>query len=387
LADDKPRRRDYRDGMHLRLSDKRQRDWVVAAVLAAASLLQISLTPGPVRQQVLGSIFAVATCATVAFRQRYPATAGVTAQGLMALDFLTWHDPAAGGWTIAWFCSLYGLAVWASRWRFAAGAAFVGLTDLSPVGRDADPAHWSSTAVGFAVGTVVVMLLLRRIVGDRDSRARLAERERDVAAREAVVEERARIARELHDAVAHSVSMMVIQAGAERRVLGDRDGSTREVLQTIERIGRDALTEMRRLVGMLRTDAADRLAPQPTLADLPTLMSQVREAGLPVEFTVDGPARQLPVGIELSAYRIVQEALTNALKHAGRAHAAVSVRYGPDSLELEITDDGAGSPDDVPGGGHGLAGIRERVTLYGGNFDASARRDGGFAVRVLLPLT
>jgi len=384
LADDKQVSRDYRDGMRLRLSDKRQRDWIVAAVLAAASLLQISLGPGPLHQQALGALFAVATCATVGFRQRYPAIAGMTAQGLMALDFLTWHNLAAGGWTIAWFCSLYGLAVWSSRWHFVAGATFVGLTDLSPVGRDADPANWSSTAIGFALGTVVVMLLLRRIVGDRDSRARLAERERDVAAREAVVEERARIARELHDAVAHSVSMMVIQAGAERRVLSD--GSTREVLQTIEQIGRGALTEMRRLVGMLRTDASDRLAPQPTLGDLPTLMTQVREAGLPVEFRVDGDRRELPVGIELSAYRIVQEALTNALKHAGRAHAAVSVRYGPDSLELEIADDGAGTPADVPGGGHGLAGIRERVALYVGKFDASARRNGGFAVRVLLPL-
>ena len=371
--------------MHLRLSDKRQRDWVVAAVLAVASLLQISLGPGPVHQQALGALFAVATCATVGFRQRYPATAGMTAQGLMALDFLTWHNLAAGGWTIAWFCSLYGLAVWSSRWHFVAGAIFVGLTDLSPVGRDADPANWSSTAIGFAVGTVAVMLLLRRIVGDRDTRARLAERERDVATREAVVEERARIARELHDAVAHSVSMMVIQAGAERRVLGD--GSTREVLQTIEQIGRDALTEMRRLVGMLRTDSSDRLAPQPRLADLPTLMTQVREAGLPVEFQVEGDRRELPVGIELSAYRIVQEALTNALKHAGRAQAAVHVRYGSDSLELEITDDGGGVPADVPGGGHGLAGIRERVTLYGGKFDASTRLDGGFAVRAFLPLT
>jgi len=384
LTDDKQVSRDYRDVMRLRLSDKRQRDWIVAAVLAVASLLQISLGPGPVHQQALGALFAVVTCATVGFRQRYPATAGMTAQGLMALDFLTWHNLAAGAWTIAWFCSLYGLAVWSSRWHFVAGATFVGLTDLSPVGRDADPANWSSTAIGFALGTVVVMVVIRRIVGDRDSRARLAERERDVAAREAVVEERARIARELHDAVAHSVSMMVIQAGAERRVVDD--GSTREVLQTIEQIGRTALTEMRRLVGMLRTDSSDRLAPQPTLADLPMLMTQVREAGLPVEFVIEGDRRELPVGIELSAYRIVQEALTNALKHAGRAHAAVRVRYGPDSLELEIADDGAGTPADVPGGGHGLAGIRERVTLYGGKFDASARRDGGFAVRALLPL-
>jgi signal transduction histidine kinase len=386
LADDNQVSRVYRDGMRRWLRDKRQRDWIVAAVLAAASLLQLSLTPGPVHQRVLGALFAVVACATVGFRQRYPAAAGVTAQGLLALDFLTWHNLAAGGWTIAWFCSLYGLAVWSSRWRFAAGAAFVGLTDLLPVGRDADPARWNSTAVGFALGTVVAMLLLRRIVGDRDSRARLAERERDVAAREAVVEERARIARELHDAVAHSVSMMVIQAGAERRVLGQDGGSTRDVLQTIEQIGRDALTEMRRMVGMLRTDSADRLTPQPTLADLPTLMTQVGEAGLPVEFRVDGERRELPIGIELSAYRIVQEALTNALKHAGRAHACVSVRYGPDSLELEIADDGAGSPADVPSGGHGLVGIRERVTLYGGTFDASARRGGGFAVRVLLPL-
>jgi signal transduction histidine kinase len=181
--------------------------------------------------------------------------------------------------------------------------------------------------------------------------------------------------------------MMVIQVGAERRVLGDAEGSTREVLRTIEQIGRGALTEMRRLVGMLRTDSADRLALQPTLADLPTLMSQVRETGLPVDFRVNGERRDLPVGIELSAYRIVQEALTNALKHAGQAHAAVHVRYGPDCLELEITDDGAGARAEVPDGGHGLAGIRERVSLYGAQFDASAWLGGGFGIRVFLPLT
>ena len=138
---------------------------------------------------------------------------------------------------------------------------------------------------------------------------------------------------------------------------------------------------------MLRTDSPDLLAPQPRLADLTTLITQVTEAGLPVEFSVDGDRRDLPVGIELSAYRIVQEALTNALKHAGQAQAAVHLRYGIDSLELEILDDGGGSSAEVPGGGHGLAGMRERVILYGGQFDAGSRSGGGFAVRVLLPLT
>ena len=372
--------------MHLRLSDKRQRDWLLAGILTAVSLLQLSLGSGALHQKVLGSLFAIVICATVAFRQRYPTSAGLTAQSVSALDFYTWHNLAASGWTIAWFCALYGLAVWSSSRRFAVGVAFVGLTDLLPVGRDAGPANWDATAFGFAFGTVAVMLIIRRIVGDRDRRARLAERERDVAAREAVVEERARIARELHDAIAHNVSMMVVQAGAERKTLDTAGGPTRDVLLTIENIGRGALTEMRRLVGMLRTDSPDLLAPQPRLADLTTLITQVTEAGLPVEFSVDGEKRDLPLGIELSAYRIVQEALTNALKHAGQAHAAVYVRYGANSLELEVLDDGSGSSADVPGGGHGLAGMRERVILYGGQFDAGSRADGGFAVRVLLPL-
>jgi len=391
LADDKRSGQAYRDGMHLgdKLRDKRQRDWLVAGVLAAASLVQLSLSPAPIHAQVLGSLFATAVCATVVFRQRYPTLAGVAAQAIVVLDFDTWHNLQFGFWSIAWFCSLYAMAVWSSRWRFVAGVAFAAFTDLLQAGRNSGGPVVNQPALGLAVGTVVIALLVRRVVGDRDRRARLAERERDVAAREAVVEERARIARELHDAVAHSVSMMVIQAGAERRVLPASEGQsgTREVLQTIEQIGRGALTEMRRLVGMLRTDSADSLAPQPTLADLPTLMTQVREAGLPVDYSVDGERRDLPVGIELSAYRIVQEALTNALKHAGQAHATVHVGYGPDCLELEISDDGAGAAAEVPGGGQGLAGIRERVSLYGGKFDASARRGGGFAVRVLLPTT
>jgi signal transduction histidine kinase len=211
----------------------------------------------------------------------------------------------------------------------------------------------------------------------------MAERERDLAAREAVVEERARIARELHDVIAHNVSMMVVQAGGERRLAG---GSTRDVLETIEQIGRSALTEMRRLVGMLRTEGDEPLAPQPGLDDVPRLVTQVREAGLPVELEIEGERRELPLGIELSAYRIVQEALTNALKHAGNAQARVRISYGADSLELEIVDDGAGPAAEASGAGHGLVGMRERVALYGGRLDARRRESGGFAVRALLPI-
>jgi signal transduction histidine kinase len=180
--------------------------------------------------------------------------------------------------------------------------------------------------------------------------------------------------------------MIVVQAGAERRVLGEENASTREVLETVEQIGRGALTETRRLLGMLRGDASESLTPQPGLGDVPALVGQLREAGLPVELQVEGERRELPVGIELSAYRIVQEALTNALKHAGEARATVHVRYGADSLELEIADDGAGGAARAAGGGHGLVGMRERVALYGGRFQASRNPGGGFVVRVLLPI-
>jgi signal transduction histidine kinase len=244
----------------------------------------------------------------------------------------------------------------------------------------------SLKTVQFTVVTAVVMLLVRRVVRDRERRARIAERERDVAAREAVVEERARIARELHDVIGHHVSMIVVQAGAERRVLSDKNAATREVLETVERTGRSALTETRRLLGMLRDESAEPLTPQPGLDDVPMLVEQLSEAGLPVEFDLDGERRELPVGLDLSAYRIVQEALTNTLKHAGNAQATVRVRYRSDSLELEIADDGPGAAVRTAGGGHGLVGMRERVALYGGRFDASRNATGGFAVRVVLPI-
>lgn len=211
------------------------------------------------------------------------------------------------------------------------------------------------------------------------------EREREEKARAAVAEERVRIARELHDVVAHAISVIVLQARGGRRSLTTDPAETREALDTIEATGSEALAEMRRLLGMLRREDGDiALAPQPSLRYLDALAAQVHEAGLPVELSVEGEPIELPPGVDLSAYRIVQEALTNALKHAGPATARVVVRYGKDDVELEIADTGLG-PGAGDGEGHGLVGMRERVSLYGGKIEAGPRDGGGFAVKARLP--
>jgi signal transduction histidine kinase len=366
--------------------DPERFDRVLAVVLVVAAELEIWLSGDAGGHRVAAAVAAPLLAGTVAIRRRRPFLAGIVAQTIVAVCFALWSDTQILGSSIAWFCSLYALTVWTRTREFVVGAVFVFVSDVAASAGSGSSVHNNGP---FAIVTLVVMLLVRRVLGDRERRVALAERERDLAAREAVVEERARIARELHDAIAHDVSMMVVQAGAERRVVegGGSADSSGEVLGTIEQIGRGALTEMRRLVGMLRSEDGDPLAPQPGLGDLPRLVAQVREAGLPVELVVEGERRDLPVGIELSAYRIVQEALTNAVKHAGDARASVRVRYEPDSLELEIVDDGGGASEGAatPGGGHGLVGMRERVALYGGRLDADRRPGGGFAVRVLLP--
>jgi signal transduction histidine kinase len=202
----------------------------------------------------------------------------------------------------------------------------------------------------------------------------------------AVAEERARIARELHDVIAHSVSVMVVQAEAAQEVLKQSPQRAIEPLQAVQDTGRQAMVEMSRLVGLLREHGEEiGLAPQPGLGDLEALLSHVRDAGLPVELRIEGQPRQLPLGVDLSAYRVVQEALTNALKHAGPAHAEVTVRYGRDELELEVCDDGPGTGNGHVGG-HGLVGMRERVSVFGGELHAGRRPEGGFAVRARLPL-
>jgi signal transduction histidine kinase len=237
---------------------------------------------------------------------------------------------------------------------------------------------------GLAVAAFVFERRARRAVALEERAVRL-EREREERERVAVAEERRRIARDLHDVVAHGVGVMTVQAGAARLLLDDDPGRAREPLLAVEQAGRQALGELRRLLGMLRRDERDAgLRPQPGLADLEELVAQARGAGLPVELVIEGAPVPLPAGVDLAAYRIVQEGLTNTRKHAGPARAGVAVRYGHGALELEISDDGRTGANG--GGGHGLVGMRERVALYGGRLEAGPRPDGGFTVRAHLPL-
>ncbi len=355
---------------------------MLALVLTAGLEVEVWVGRGAGGHRLGFALVGVLMTAAVGVRRLYPSAVGIGAGLLAVVVAAVWGPPSLVSYLVAWMCAMYALAVWSPRRRFVAGIVAITIATLVAAalhGARAGP------ILQFLIVSLVAVLLVRSVVRNREHRARLAERERDVAAREAVVEERARIARELHDAIAHNVSMITLQAGAERRMLAHNHESTREVLGTIERIGRDALTEMRRLVGMLRSDTSEPLTPQPRLEDLPTLVAQVCQAGLAVELSVYGERRELPVGIELSAYRIVQEALTNTLKHAGEATATVDVHYRRDTLELEIVDTGAGGERGVSGGGHGLAGMQERVDLYGGRLSASQRPSGGFSVHVLLP--
>jgi signal transduction histidine kinase len=218
-----------------------------------------------------------------------------------------------------------------------------------------------------------------------EERAARAEREREAAARVAVAEERARIARELHDIVAHAVSVMVLQVGAVRHRLPDALAEDRDALIAVERAGRTALAEMRRLLAAMRSDGDEaELLPQPGLDGLASLVGEIGRAGLPVELHVDGKPFPLPRGIDLSAYRIVQ-GLTNALKHAHASDADVTVRYRPDQLEIEVRDNGEGSSRS-DGLGHGLVGVRERVKIYGGEMTASTAPEGGFVLSTRLPI-
>jgi signal transduction histidine kinase len=273
-----------------------------------------------------------------------------------------------------------------------------GLLGLVVIWAVAALAEWRnperSVSGGFFVGAFMTIawcagLLARRPVGQARSaeqRAIRFEQEQAEAARRAVTEERQRIARELHDIIAHSVSVMTMQAGAVRRLLRPDQERERESLLSVEQTGRDAMSEMRRLVGLLKDeDAAAPYSPQPGMQSLDALIATVREAGLPVDVIFEGEQHDLAPGVDLTAFRVIQEALTNALKHADRARAWVRVCWTGDELRIEVGNEGHVRPDRTPGG-FGHAGMRERLSLYGGRLESGPDNKGGYVVRAYLPV-
>jgi signal transduction histidine kinase len=277
------------------------------------------------------------------------------------------------------------------RTQAVAGLAFgVGVTAIAAHNDPRSGAgNFVFTSIVFAIAWTIGFAVSRKFheADEARERAARAEREREGRARLAVSDERARIARELHDVVGHSVSVMTVQASAARRLLRPQQEKEREALLVVEQTGREALAEMRRMVGVLRRpEEAPALAPQPSLEQIERLVEQTREAGLRVELRIEGEPVPLPAGIDLTAYRLVQEGLTNTHKHARARQAEVVVSYGDGHLELTVSDDGLGGGDGG-GSGHGLVGMRERVSVYGGELEAGPRPGGGYRLRARLPVS
>jgi signal transduction histidine kinase len=373
-------------------------DGLLAVLLAAVSLIALGYAgkdcDGGCRPGDAGAVALVLLqTLPLAWRRRHPLAiplvAGLAsaAYGVAPYPDLTMSVPIGG------LVAAYTTAAWCSRRTalIVGGviAVILGVVVLTPA-TDADlsDAAFGSLALASAWILGDSARTHRAYTAELEDRAARLERERAVQAQRAVAEERTRIARELHDVVAHHVSMMVVQAEAGPVVVERDPAKAAGAFDAIAATGRQALVEMRRLLAVLRGDgrATPSLAPQPGLAQVPILVEQVRRAGLPVELTVEGEPRPLPAGVDLSAYRIVQEALTNAVKHAGPGRALVVVRYGERDLELQVSDDGRGGPAGGNGAGQGLLGMRERVNLFGGELHAGPLPAGGFRVAARLPI-
>jgi len=362
-------------------------DVCLAAALGIAGLVEVALTTSDFAR--LAPVV-VATVAPLAWRRQAPFAAVIACLVVVTAGEPFRYPLQATYLLLELVVAFYSLGAWVDfhrSWpRAGAALAFVwGLIAWQEPGLDNFVFVTLFYAGSWLVG--VFVRLPRERAQELERTAAEAEAAHREAAQRTVGEERARIARELHDVVAHSVSVMVIQAGAVRRRLDDDHARERDALEGVERAGREALDEMRRMTGILRSSYEPAaLAPQPGLEDLERLVDQVRSAGVAVDFRLVGD-QEVPPGLGLTVYRVVQEALTNVLKHAGQARAEVRVNVGPRSVDLEVRDDGPGVQDgNGRGTGQGLIGMRERVAVYGGTFAARPCEQGGFAVSAHLPI-
>jgi signal transduction histidine kinase len=380
-------------GEQVQLPAVRAFDICLAVAVTVAGVAEIWVPFSSVQGQgseAASTAVVVTVGVALSLRRAYPLAVGI-------LVLFAWFPVMAGGPSLVLFFGQFvpmGIAVFTMA-RYgkgrvpyigaAAGAVALVLVDtFVPLLRSPGEMffHWGVFLIVWSFGYRLRQLEIRaRESTDRAIAAEVAAVERAMAA---VVEERSRIARELHDIVAHAVSMMVVQAGAARQVVDDDPAFVRGALDTIRTTGADALAEMRRVVAMLRDgDEPGALSPQPGLDAVPALVDDARAAGLDATLDVVGEARDLPAGVDLAAYRIVQEALTNVRRHASAEHVRIAVTYGEADVSIEVVDDGVGAAE--TSGGHGLVGMRERATLYGGTVETGTVNGRGFRVRAVLP--
>jgi signal transduction histidine kinase len=377
-------------------------DALLALLVSAFDLSQLFDPPpdGSAGRVVLGGLLLASVSVPLLWRRRRP----LTVLGIVTAVALAWFlipyvaEPPLDHFNASFFAfvvSLYSAGLYAANKRASVAAGLAALASVLTAVAFLDEEFRGNPRAFFFNASIVIVFFYVGYIGRvrRDyleERAARMEREREEEARRAVARERARIARELHDVVAHSVGLMTVQAGAANLVFAKDPDAALSLLSSIEQTGRLALGELRRLLGVLRTeDEGEELSPQPGLDRLDDLVVKVEEAGIEVEVTVEGDLQDLPTALGLSAYRILQEGLTNVLKHAGRwARAEVVVRRTQDELVLEIADDGRGVASEAARvrGGHGLIGMRERVALFGGRMSTGPRRGGGFFVRTEIPL-
>ncbi len=365
-------------------------DVALAAVLTLFAVFDVLLSPewrGPSEANV---VVVPAMALSLAWRRRQPLVVlAVVIGGYAGLSL-------AFGATQSWSCTfivvtaLYSAVVYGSRPLLAAGLAAAGIVIASltdPLIDSFGDAVWGPSLIVLTAGAGFTGRAFRARTSALERRAETLDREEQRRAAEAAAEERRRIARELHDVISHSLGVVVLQAGAAERVL-DRDPErAREVLQSIRSTGQEAIGEMATLLGLLDATPRTSREPQPSLADVGALVERMRDAGLSVDLAVDGRRRRLPAAVELSAFRVMQEGLTNALKHAPGTHVDAVLRYDENELRVEVRNDTAIRSVVGVGGGRGLAGMRERVEVFGGTLEAGPRSGGGWELRAIFPVS
>jgi signal transduction histidine kinase len=371
-------------------------DWLIAVGLAIGNVYSVSQDDPSVPYEYTDPDLLLWTCAVVAglvlaWRQRWPLPVHLVVLVCAAVPTAMGYN--AGSLPLSVAFSTYSVAAWSERRVGFAGLAAT-MTALAVLTAVQAPDFRDGDALGAFVTFGAVWVIgeaqrgRRHRLEEAEARAREVEQRRADEAERAVAAERLRVAQELHDVVAHAMSVVAVQSGAAAHVIDQHPDRAKQALQTIEHTSREALQELRRMLGVLRRDdVGTGLSPAPTLAELESLAERFRSVGVAVSLRRTGSPAGLPPSLELTAYRLVQEALTNVLRHAGPARAEVLVACGPEGVRVTVVDDGLGARVGFTGGtGHGLVGMRERVALFGGTLEAGARRDGpGFRVAATLP--